>query len=136
MYCCIFGISIVKDGSWAPGRTQTTFGKGHSFLTITGPKNRVYWFLNRSIGKCHLPDLPRYTKADEEALYREFKDSMVDDTHSFGELYATKISSTLTALPEYAFKKWHFNRIMTIGDAAHKVSPPPKQQQQQHSSLS
>lgn len=48
---------------------------------------------------------------------------MVTENISFKKLYDAKISSTLTPLPEYVFKRWHFKRIMTIGDAAHKVSP-------------
>jgi len=28
----------------------------------------------------------------------------------------------MTPLAEYTYKKWHFDRIITIGDAARKVS--------------
>jgi hypothetical protein len=41
----------------------------------------------------------------------------------FGELYDSKTTATLQALPEVVFTRWHYGRIMTIGDAAHKFNP-------------
>ncbi|GKT53993.1 FAD binding domain-containing protein [Colletotrichum tofieldiae] len=69
------------------------------------------------------PDLPRFTKEDEAVLVKEHQNDRITEKFSFRDLYSAKISSVLTPLPEYVFKKWHFNRIMTIGDAAHKFEP-------------
>ncbi|KAJ0163434.1 hypothetical protein CTA2_3014 [Colletotrichum tanaceti] len=109
---------------WTAGTTQTNFNKHFSYLVIGGPRNRVYWFLFVNMGKTHYgPELPRFSKEDEARLVQEHRDDKITKDLTFGELYAAKISSVLTPLPEYVFKKWHFNRIMTIGDAAHKLEP-------------
>ncbi|POS69780.1 FAD binding domain-containing protein [Diaporthe helianthi] len=122
IYKCIFGISI--DKGWEPHTTQTTLNKGYSYLVISGPQGRVYWFLFVNMGKTSYgPEPPRFTKEDEEALVNEHANDMITEDRTFRDLYSTKISSVLTSLPEYVFKKWHFRRIMTIGDAAHKFEP-------------
>ncbi|KAK0370617.1 FAD binding domain-containing protein [Colletotrichum limetticola] len=122
VYKCIFGISIIKD--WEDGTVQTNFNKHFSYLVIAGPSNRVYWFLFVNMGYTHYgPDLPHYTKEDEAKLVKEHQEDKINENFTFRDLYAAKISSVLTPLPEYVFKKWHFNRIMTIGDAAHKLEP-------------
>ncbi|KAL1644187.1 hypothetical protein SLS58_004467 [Diplodia intermedia] len=121
-YKCIFGISIMKD--YQPSTTNTSWYKHYSLLIIAGPSNRVYWFMFQNIGeKLKDAELPRYTKQDEEALAKEHWNDKANEDLTFGDIYAARISSVLTALPEYVFKKWHFNRIMTIGDAAHKFEP-------------
>lgn len=87
------------------------------------PGSRVYWFFFVKLDKTHYgADIPRYTKKEEEEFAAKHASENVTEDVTFGDLYNTRISSVLTALPEYAFKKWHFGRIMTIGDAAHKVS--------------
>lgn len=121
-YKCIFGISIFK--SFKPSSTQSSFRKGFSYLVITGPSNRVYWFLFVNLGKTHYgPEIPRFSKKQEEELAKSHWDDKVSEEATFGDLYAARVSSVLTALPEYVFEKWHFRRVMTIGDAAHKVIP-------------
>lgn len=109
---------------------QTNLNKGYSYLVIGGPQNRVYWFLFVDMGKTYYgPEPPSFTKEDEEALANQHLNDKIVEGRTFRDLYSTKISSVLTSLPEYVFKKWHFRRIMTIGDAAHKVSysHPPLQ---------
>jgi hypothetical protein len=66
--------------------------------------------------------IPRYSEEQRDALAAEHAEDRVTDTLTFGELYALRTTATLQALPEVVFKKWHYNRIITIGDAAHKVS--------------
>lgn len=67
------------------------------------------------------PDIPRYSKAqEEEAIQAHASDHILPDL-TFGDIVARKVSSTLTPLEEYVYKKWHFDRILTIGDSCHKV---------------
>lgn len=66
-------------------------------------------------------EIPRFTKEDEEKLVKEHWDDHITPSLKFSDLYKHKISSVYTPLPEYVYKKWYFQRIMTIGDAAHKV---------------
>ncbi|KAH8661730.1 FAD binding domain-containing protein [Ilyonectria robusta] len=122
VYKCIFGISVMKD--WDHTAIQTNLNKNFSYLIIGGPNDRVYWFLLVNMGQTYRgKEPPRFTKQDEEALVNEHRNDRIAELTTFQDLYSKKVTSVLTALPEYVFKKWHFNRIMTIGDAAHKLEP-------------
>lgn len=41
---------------------------------------------------------------------------------TFSDLYENRIVTTLAPIQTYVFEKWHYQRIITIGDSAHKVS--------------
>ncbi|RAL63110.1 hypothetical protein DID88_004193 [Monilinia fructigena] len=69
------------------------------------------------------PDIPRYTKEDEAKVLKEHENDPITPEISFKVLQERKITSTLTALPEYVYKKWYYERIVTIGDSAHKFNP-------------
>ncbi|GME31293.1 putative FAD binding domain protein [Neofusicoccum parvum] len=121
-YVCMFGISVMKN--FVRRSTNHIFNKHTSMLVITGPNARVYWFFFVKLDKTHYgPDIPRYIKKEEEEFATKHTSENVTEDVTFGDLYKTRISSVLTALPEYAFMKWHFGRIITIGDAAHKFEP-------------
>jgi hypothetical protein len=66
-------------------------------------------------------DIPKYTKEDEAEFARRNAGVAITRQVTFGQVYANRLSSALTALHEVVFKKWFFRRIITIGDAAHKV---------------
>jgi hypothetical protein len=65
--------------------------------------------------------MPRYTKEQENRLLEKHKGNKILDDLTFGDIVNKNITYTLTALPEHVFKKWHFQRIITLGDSAHKV---------------
>ncbi|KLP10127.1 Uncharacterized protein Y057_2605 [Fusarium fujikuroi] len=121
-YKCIFGIS----------RPMKELTQGHhhiynnnsSYLILEGPGGRFYWFLFVKLPfALYGNDIPRYTKADEEELALQHASDPITPEFTFGQLYEARISSTLTPLHEYVFEKWHYKRIITIGDAAHKFEP-------------
>lgn len=120
-YKCIFGIS--KSTSGIPQYSMNRVANKHrSYLVVTGPDYKVYWFLFVNVGKtCYGSDPPRYSEKDEAAVAQEYQHDNITEKCTFGDLYASRTVSVLTALPEYVFKKWHFKRIITIGDSAHKV---------------
>lgn len=120
-YACIFGISEKVPGI-EKGTLTSVFNKNFSYLVPSGPGNRTYWFLVRNLGKTvYGADIPRFTKQEEEALAKEHWNDHITETLRFSDLYENKINSVYTSLPEYVYKKWYFQRVMTIGDACHKV---------------
>jgi 2-polyprenyl-6-methoxyphenol hydroxylase-like FAD-dependent oxidoreductase len=129
-YCCIFGISRPSE-KFPKCSTQNVQGRNYSYLVLTGPDHRIYWFLFKKLPVTAYGKIPRYTKDQEDALVAEHASNRITDTLTFGELYALRKTSTLQALPEVVFSKWHYNRIMTIGDAAHKVSLADSREDQQ-----
>lgn len=121
-YRCIFGISQPTKKMSLPG-IHYVFNKHKSYLVITGPGGRVYWFLMDKLPKTMYGDqIPKYTKDEEHALAAKYASDPITPEITFGELYACRTSSVLTPLHEYAFSKWFYKRAITIGDSAHKVN--------------
>ncbi len=100
------------------------FGRKNSFLIVPGPGDRVYWFLFANIGPTRRgKDIPRYTKEDEAAMVEDYRNDPIHENGAvFGDLYDARLVSVLVPLQEHVFPKWYYRRIITIGDAAHKVS--------------
>ncbi|KAH7012377.1 FAD binding domain-containing protein [Macrophomina phaseolina] len=121
-YICMFGISVMKD--FMHRETYSIFNKHTSMLILSGPSSRVYWFLFVKLDKTYYSaDIPRYTKKDEQEFAAKYASFNVKEDATFADLYNARVSSVLTPLPEYVFKRWHFGRIITIGDAVHKFNP-------------
>ncbi|EEU42752.1 uncharacterized protein NECHADRAFT_47426 [Fusarium vanettenii 77-13-4] len=122
-YNCIFGISRPCQGI-VPGGLHEVFRNGSSYLISGGQNGRVYWFRFEKLPqRLHGTQIPRYTQKDlEEALDRASNDPILPGLN-FSELIENRITAVLTPLPEYVYKKWHFDRIFTLGDSAHKMHP-------------
>jgi 2-polyprenyl-6-methoxyphenol hydroxylase-like FAD-dependent oxidoreductase len=125
-YSCIFGMSEMKEGF--PRNTSVNGqGYGYAHLVMDGPDDTVFWFLfaqDTEKRRGLWESIPRYTDAEKDALAAKHADDKVTDTLTFGDLYRTQKMSTLQAVPEAVFEQWHNGRIITIGDAAHKVLQP------------
>jgi 2-polyprenyl-6-methoxyphenol hydroxylase-like FAD-dependent oxidoreductase len=121
-YQCSFGIAQNVPG-WVTEEQHMVQGKGMSQLVISGPENRVYWFLFVRLPEVKYgKDIPNYTKEDEAQFRKKHADVPITEKITLGQLFDNRISSTLTPLHEIVFKKWFYKRIMIFGDAAHKVS--------------
>ncbi|KAM0324282.1 hypothetical protein ACHAPQ_008381 [Fusarium lateritium] len=121
-YKCIFGISQPMKA--LTKGTQYVYNHNFSYLVLVGPGGRLYWFLFVQLPvPLYGKDIPRYTKEDEEKLVQEHVSDQITPDVTFGQLYDARTNSTLTPLHEHVFKKWHYKRIITIGDAAHKFEP-------------
>ncbi|VUC31552.1 unnamed protein product [Clonostachys rosea] len=122
-YRCIFGISQPTK-RLSLGGIHFVLIKNKSYLVITGPGGRIYWFLFDKLPKTlYGNEIPKYTKEDELALAAECASDPITTEITFGEVYAGRTSSVLTPLHEYAFTKWFYKRAITIGDSAHKFEP-------------
>ncbi|KAI0136167.1 FAD-binding domain-containing protein [Xylariales sp. AK1849] len=122
-YNCVFGISHPCVGI-EPGNLHSIFGEKSSYLVNGGPKGRVYWFQFTKLPQVvHGSKIPKYSKTDLEShVEARFNDAILPDL-TFGDLYKQRVVATMTALPEYVYKQWYFDRIITLGDAAHKFHP-------------
>ncbi|KAG7432175.1 FAD-dependent monooxygenase andE [Fusarium oxysporum f. sp. raphani] len=114
--------SAVRDEMWRLGKEQSPgyFPKDEN----SPPGDRTYWFLFDGLSETKFGKaISKYTKADEEGLVKGHRDDHITRDVTFGELYDRKIMSTLVPLEEYVFDRWHYKRIITIGDSAHKIDP-------------
>ena len=122
-YKCSFGIAQHVP-NWIPGEQHVVLGRGRSQLVVSGPEGKVYWFLFVRLPEPRYGnDIPRYTKEDEANFIGDHMSLPITDRVTFGQMYACRISSTLTPLHEYVIKKWFYNRILLLGDSVHKVRP-------------
>lgn len=69
-YKCSFGIAQgVED--YATGELTNIRAKGWSGISISGPENRVYWFIFQRLPEPRYgKDIPKYTKEDELQFVR------------------------------------------------------------------
>ena len=118
---CLFGISESIKGI-DPDLFSPHMYRDYAYLTVGGP-GRVYWFLFENLPKTvyYADEVPRYTKEDQkEMIEKHWSDKVVDDI-TLGDLYSNSICTNMTPLHEHIFDKWHFQRMIIIGDSAHKV---------------
>ncbi|KAH8898447.1 FAD binding domain-containing protein [Thozetella sp. PMI_491] len=119
----IFGIANPTK-SLPAGLVTSVWHKDYSYLVIGGPAGRVYWFLFEKLPqKLYGDNTPRYSKEDEKAVIEAHRHDRISDEVTLEDLYKNSISTTLTPLHEWTFDKWYFGRIITLGDAAHKMNP-------------
>ncbi|KAF4439871.1 Zeaxanthin epoxidase chloroplastic [Fusarium acutatum] len=120
---CIFGISNPCSGI-NPGDLHCVFRNSSSYLVTGGPQGRVYWFRFQKLQeKVHGSSIPRYSEKDlQNALSESADDNILPDL-KFSTLIDNKVSAVMTPLVEYVYKQWHFDRIITLGDSAHKFHP-------------
>lgn len=120
---CIFGISNPCPGI-NPGDLHCVFRNSSSYLVTGGPQGRVYWFRFQKLQeKVHGSAIPRYSEKDLQKALSESADNSILPNLKFSTLIDNKVSAVMTPLVESVYKQWHFDRIITLGDSAHKVSP-------------
>ena len=120
-YRCSFGIAQHVPG-WVSGDQNIVNGNGQSQLVVSGPEERVYWFLFDRLPEIKYgKDIPKYSKEEEAEFVRQNYNLPITKEVTFGQVFDRRLSSTLTPLHEVVFKKWFFGRIITFGDSAHKV---------------
>ncbi|KAK8030364.1 hypothetical protein PG990_000098 [Apiospora arundinis] len=122
-YQCGFGIAQHVPG-WIDGDHNHTTGDGRSLLVVTGPENRVYWFVfQRLLEPKFGGDIPRYSAEDEVQFCNAHRHLPVTETVTLGDVFDKRLTSVLTPLHEWVYEKWFFKRIFILGDAAHKPNP-------------
>ncbi|KAI1024237.1 hypothetical protein LB504_005378 [Fusarium proliferatum] len=120
---CIFGISNPCPGI-NPGDLHCVFRNSSSYLVTGGPHGRVYWFRFQKLQeKVHGSAIPRYSEKDLQKALSESADDNILPNLKFSTLIDNKVSAVMTSLVEYVYKQWHFDRIITLGDSAHKFHP-------------
>lgn len=116
----MFGISK-RPPTFALQSQDVTFQNGYSYMIVSAPDDRVYWFMFVTVPTTYGKDIPRYTKEDEAEYVKQFFDDKLTETVTFGDMYKSRLVTALVSLEEHVFKNWHFQRILTIGDSAQKV---------------
>lgn len=123
---CIFGISKRPKSLPTTALQINAFFDGRNYMMLSAPQDRLYWFLFKDMEKATGSDIPKFTKDDEITLAKEHFSDQVTGSTTFGDVYRNRLQTALVPLEEHVFGRWHFKRIITIGDAAHKVLFQPR----------
>ncbi|KAJ3530542.1 hypothetical protein NM208_g9280 [Fusarium decemcellulare] len=122
-YHCLFGISTSCPGV-NPGDMNSVFRDKASYLVIGGSKGRTYWFRFRKFPRrLYGSQVPRFSQADTDRYLKEAMNEYIFPNVKFSALIEKKISVSSTTLVEHVYKRWHFDRLMTVGDSCHKFHP-------------
>src|SRR3569833_348771 len=114
----LFGIGPLLDGM-EPGVVSEISHQGFWFQIISQP-GRLFW--NLYMARHDPPDAEiHFSEAEAEAVAMEFKDFQVGGGYVFEDLWTTKCRAKLAPLEEGVMQHWHWDRIVLVGDAAHKV---------------
>jgi 2-polyprenyl-6-methoxyphenol hydroxylase-like FAD-dependent oxidoreductase len=121
-YACVFGISS-SIPKLRPGEQVASFNNGRSYLTFPGENGRIFWFLLLKLDrKYSYSNAPRASSTDAEKIAERFADDHIWDGVYFRDLWKCREVFSLVNLEENVFQKWHWERIVCIGDSMHKVS--------------
>ncbi|KAL5041281.1 hypothetical protein BDW71DRAFT_192104 [Aspergillus fruticulosus] len=119
---CIFGISqgltqVKPTETWKHARQD------RHYLCSGAPNGLTFWFLFFK-NKKKLPwDRLCYTKEDKEQYAAEFASDQVRTDLTLGDMYQASTSTVLVPVEEFALKRYHFKRIMLLGDSIHRMHP-------------
>jgi len=121
-YACMFGLSTSVPGI---PEACLDFGvkKGFSYVLGSGPENRTYWFLFVNLGRVFTgSEIPQLTESDIDRVVQEHWDDHITPDVRLSDLYKYKRNVVFSPMREFVYEKWHLNRSIVLGDAAHQVS--------------
>jgi FAD dependent monooxygenase len=120
-FSCVYGISPPMDGI-LEGDTLFVYRKDATVIIFTGRDGILFWFVLEDLGRVYpYADTPRYTPADADTLCRSVASVRLTPTILFRDVYANRIVALKVPLEEGMARTWHTDRMVLVGDAAHKV---------------
>ncbi|TQV89967.1 FAD binding domain-containing protein [Cordyceps javanica] len=121
-YANMFGIAYI-DKPFPPRLLAMEAKQDRSYLSHGNAEGRILWGLTEKLpfpikGK----NAPRYTKADIEALIEKRGQDEIFPGITLGDLYkGSSEANGMQPLQNLVFDSWHFGRMVTVGDSAHKM---------------
>ncbi|KAM0541830.1 hypothetical protein ACHAPJ_013080 [Fusarium lateritium] len=130
-HACVFGTARSQSErllTIEPGELIASSAPGTVAACMGGPGGEIFvfwfWALPKSQRPCRIEDIPRFT---EEEKHRQLalaaNTIMTDSGVRLGQITSNFETSGVTALPNFVLQRWHYGRIIVIGDAAHKFNP-------------
>jgi FAD dependent monooxygenase len=106
----------------AEGDCFSVYRERATILGFTGKNGTIFWFVFEDLGHAlPLSQSPRYTAADVEGVCRAVADVQVLPGIPFKNILANRKVAVKVALEEGLAPTWHSDRMVIVGDAAHKV---------------
>ena len=95
--------------------------QGLYMVVVSQPGQTLFFVCIKEPNVTHWPQRSRFTEEDAEREAAKIADCPVTAHVLFGEIWMKRIRGYLTSLEEGIFEHWFFNRIVLLGDSAHKV---------------
>ncbi|KAK2048778.1 FAD/NAD(P)-binding domain-containing protein [Colletotrichum somersetense] len=126
-HACIFGTAKPTPGI-APGQVISAHGDGTVAGLMGGVNGEVFvfwfWTLPASQRSCPVDDIPRFDDEDKRRELARAADVLIGENGLRFRAVADNLEySGVTALPHFVMRRWHYGRILILGDAAHKFNP-------------
>ncbi|KAB8068834.1 FAD/NAD(P)-binding domain-containing protein [Aspergillus leporis] len=122
-FACVYGVSPPVSGI-AEGDCFSVYRERATILGFTGKNGTIFWFVFEDLGHAlPLSQSPRYTAADVEGVCRAVADVQVLPGIPFKNILANRKVAVKVALEEGLAPTWHSDRMVIVGDAAHKMVP-------------
>ena len=120
-YGCIFGKSHKIEGL-DKATLDFRVNRGSSTLIGTGPPDRTFWLFYKELDTAyHGAEIPRFGNEDLAKVVNEHSNEMILPGVPLSKLYESRIEAFYSPTREFVYSKWHLDRMLIIGDAAHQV---------------
>lgn len=118
-FTALFGVS--KLSGEAPPSANNTVGPGQAVALIANRDRGYFLFYQLLPRELRGAEIPQFTAQQRDRFAEEHAGDVLQGSFTFGNLYQRRVRSVLVPLQNYAFKRWHFGRIICLGDTVHKV---------------
>ncbi|KAJ5726862.1 monooxygenase [Penicillium malachiteum] len=108
-FACIYGVSPKLEGL-PENCLEFRFNRGSSTLIGNGPPDRTFY------------EIPQLSEDDLEKVVKEHWDEYVTSDMQLSKFYETRTEALYTSMHEFVFSKWHLDRMLILGDAAHQMT--------------
>lgn len=118
---CMWGTVPIPRGLSPGDHTDCHTDDGVSAMFLTG-RDKGWFFM---FGLLDAPTQARkdYTDQDMEDFAQKLADLHISPDVRFGEVWASRYSAGMSNLDEGVLDHWSWERVVLMGDAAHKVTP-------------
>ena len=114
----IYGIGPLPDKVPA-GRLMEISNSGFWIHLFTQP-GRVFWILYKARDK-PVYEFKHYSDAERDKFAEQFNDYPIGNGVTFGEVRKGRWREYLTDFEEGLVPEWYWDRVVLLGDAAHKA---------------
>ena len=90
-------------------------------VIVSQPGQTLFFVCIKEPEVSHWPQRSRFSENDAENEAAKIADRPITANCLFGEIWMKRTRGYLTSLEEGVFEHWFFNRIVLVGDSAHKV---------------
>lgn len=122
----MFGLST-NTGDLQKDVAYQVSGKDMTIGVFGGAKGEALWFVffqaDAERSKHRGLDAPRFTQEEGLEICRKYSGAKLTEKTNFGDVFANRHRITTQACPNHCLKRWHYGRLICLGDSVAKTNP-------------